>query len=224
MSSDEKRPLRISVEEAARIVYGAQQPDWRQVGQVRALILRGTIRGSEDGRWTTAEAVAEYLATANLRRRSAERDRRAAGGEGLPSHRSPLQRKYRSDYRDVLKEYFLAVIRRRDRRGYSRPFQRAVLAGQIVLLAGIAALLTVFFFSLRPAPEPPELAVVRAWLDENTDRYRIIQWYPPESAADGQGSTIRVIYDYAETSPKTIQTDRVFVIHGSRVTSVESGG
>ncbi len=223
MSSDEKCPLRIGVEEAARIIYGAKEPDWRQVGQVRAMILRGTIRGSEDGRWTTAEAVAEYLAAANLRRRSAERDRRAAGGEGVPSHRSPLERKYRSDYRHVLKEYFLAVIYRRDRRGYSRPFQRAVLAGQIALLAGIAALLTVFFLGLRPTPEPPEMAAVRAWLEENTDRYHIIRWHPPEPTADGGGSTIRVIYDYAQGSRKTIQTHRVFVIHGNRVTAVESG-
>ncbi len=174
--SEENRPLRLTVEHAARVIYGTQQPDFRQVGQVRAMILRGVIRGSEDGRWTTAEAVAEYLAAANLRQRSAETERRAACGDTPAPRGSSLQRQYRTEYRAALKDYFLAVIYRRDRRRYSRPFQRAVVAGQLVLLAGMLALVALAFFLLRPAPEPPELAAVRAWLEDNTTRYSILEW------------------------------------------------
>jgi hypothetical protein len=221
--SEEKRPLRLTAEDAARAIYGTQEPDFRQVGQVRAMILRGVIRGSEDGRWTTADAVAEYLASANLRRLSAETQRRASDGETPSQRGSSLQRQYRTDYRAALKDYFLAVIYRRDRRRYSRPFQRAVVAGQLVLLAGMVALIALAYFSLLPTAEPPELAAVRAWLEDNTTRYSILQWRAPQPAAEGEGSSIRVIYEYAQGSPKTIRTDRTFVIEGGRVVSVESG-
>jgi hypothetical protein len=223
MAEDQQRPLHLGVEDAARIIYGTQQPDFRQVGQVRAMILRGVIRGSEDGRWTTAEAVAEYLAAANLRQRAAETERRASGGEAPVPRGSSLQRQYRTDYRAALRDYFLAVIYRRDRRRYSRPFQRAVVAGQIVLLAGMLALVALAFYSLRPVAEPRELTAVRAWLKDNTTHYHITQWHPPQPTADGERSSIRVIYEYSQTSRKTIRTDRVFVIEGSRVVSVESG-
>jgi hypothetical protein len=66
------------------------------------------------------------------------------------------------------------------------------------------------------------MAAVRAGLEENTDRHRIIRWHPPQPATDGQDSTIRVVYEYAQTSRKTIQTDRVFFVRENRVTAVES--
>jgi hypothetical protein len=222
MPRNEERRHRLNAEEAARIIYGTQEPDWRQVGQVRAMILRGVIQGSKDGRWTTADAVAEYLAAANLHR-GAERNRRAAAsGQSLPRDGSPSQREYRSTYRDVLKEYFLAVIRRRDRRQYSRSFQGAILAGQIALLIGLVTVGALVFHAVRKVPEPQELATVRQWLEQNTDRHQIVQWYAPEPVADGQGLSIRVVYEYAKVSPKTIRTDRVFVIEGGQVVSVES--
>jgi hypothetical protein len=210
----------LNAEEAARIIYGTCEPDLRQVGQVRVMILRGVIRGSEDGRWTTADAVAEYLAVANLHQ-GAERSRRAAAS-GQPRNRSPSQRAYRSAYRQVLKEYFLAVIRRRDRRRYSRSFQRAVLVGQLALLIGMVAAAGLIVCTVPKVPEPQELAVVRQWLEQNTDRHQIVRWHPPQPAAEGPGVSIRVVYEYAKVSPKTIRTDRIFLIQEGRIVSVES--
>ncbi len=222
MPPSEERHQRLDAKEAARIIYGTQEPDLRQVGQVRAMILRGVIQGSEDGRWTTTDAVADFLAAANLRRETERNRRAAASGQPLPRDGSPSQRDYRSAYREVLKEYFLAVIRRRDRRQYSRSFQRAVLVGQIALLIGMVAVGALVFYTVRKAPDPHELAAVRQWLEQNTDRHQIVQWYLPEPASDGQGLSIRVVYEYAKVSPKTIRTDRIFVIEGGQVVSVKS--
>jgi hypothetical protein len=224
MPHNEKRDRCIDAEEAARIIYNTREPDPRQVGQVRAMILRGVIHGSEDGRWTTVTAVAEFLAAVTLRQRSAGRDdrRTAAARAGDAPQRSSREREYRSAYRESLKEYFLAVIYRRDRRQFSKPFQRAVIVGQIGLLALIMTVLVAILVGLRPQREPPELTVVRAWIKKDAKSYEIIRWYPPHPSTGGDGTSIRVIYEYSDTGRKTIHTDRVFVISENQVTAVSS--
>jgi hypothetical protein len=224
MPQDKRPSLRIGVEEAARIIYGTPEPDALQVGQVRALIVRGVIQGSEDGRWTTAGAVAEYLAAAALRQRSAQRDERraAAAEEDPPPQRPAWERKYRGAYRELLKDYFLALIYRRDRSRYSRKFQRAVIAGQVGLLALIIAVIVSIVVGVRGQPEPPELAAVRAWIEKDAKEYKIIRWYPPQPDAQGKGTSIRVIYEYSDAGRKKIHTDRVFIVAGGRVKSLSS--
>src|SRR5688572_24131338 len=96
---------RIDVEEAARIIFGTSEPNARQVGSVRAIIMRGMIAGSKDGKWTTTSAVAEYLASATLRRHQSAQaqDRDIESAEGGTAAVLPNQRQYHSIYRESLK-------------------------------------------------------------------------------------------------------------------------
>lgn len=225
MFPDDKQP-RIDVKEAARIIYGTPEPDLGQLGKVRALILRGALQGSADGCWSTAEAVAEFLAAVKLNQhqRSAEQASPVPTARQAQKQRhSATVRQDRPYYRALFKEYFLAVIHRQRDQGVqnqppSRRFEQAVLAGQIGLLAVSVAIGVMAVMRIRQAAEPQELTLVRAWIRNDASRYSIVRWYPPQPLGDG--TSIRVVYSYAgrSVSSKVIQTDRVFVIRNNQVT------
>ena len=61
-------------------------------------------------------------------------------------------------------------------------------------------------------------ALIDSWLEEHTDDYLIVQWYPAKPAAGG--GSVRVRYKYFSGSRKAILTDRVFTIQGHRVVGV----
>ena len=129
MSTADRR--RISLEQAAEIMFQTSEPTPQQVAKVRTLIERGALAGSTQGKWTTSpESVAKYLAMASLHKST------SAGKSPQEKERSRRQREADADirpiYSDLMKDYFLTVLRRRYSRKKSKAFQRAVWAGQII--------------------------------------------------------------------------------------------
>ncbi|MEQ8790304.1 MAG: hypothetical protein RIC55_28670 [Pirellulaceae bacterium] len=154
----------ISAEHAARLIYKTEHPNPKQVGGVRALLLRGELRQSEKHRLTTTRAaVADYLAAESLRRQhtsravtdeEAQRHRTARGPSGgaksrggassgaTPPGKSPTSDVYlRRVYRELLGDYFRSVVMVRSSSGNSAAFQRAVLALQVGVIAVTVALI-----------------------------------------------------------------------------------
>jgi hypothetical protein len=201
---------RLSIREAAQLIYRVAQPSPQQIDRVRQHITRQELQG--DARGTTTAAVADFLArTATLRQRDARRD-------------APISGRRAQDldavYHESLKDFFLAVIFRRKTHGASLRFQRAVVAAQGLVVVGV---LTLVIFSARAAfpPLAPERAAVKAWLEANTIKPRVQRWHRPTH--DDQGQTLlRVEYRYVTERGKGIDTDRMFVIADGQVVGVRT--
>lgn len=216
MPSDNRK---LTVEQAAKMIYQVDQPSPKQVGAVAELIARGALEGTRKGHWaTTTDAVARYMAAATLSKKSGAHQQRQPG----QSSRSDMEsRALRPVYRDLLKDYFLAVMRQRDARRRSKAFQHAVLVGQIAVVVLILTTMVLLWRSAGGVMAPPELAAVERWLEENTKRYKIQEWFPPERS--GNGATIRVKYEYISEASRRVQTDRQFVVRDGSVVQVRSG-
>jgi len=201
----EPRDRVLSAREAARIIYNAPHPTDEQTNKVRAKIARGLLPASAKGHWTTTSGgVADYLA-ANVGRPPDPQ----AKSTGRGAQRPEADKNLSKFYRDLLKDYFLAVTLRRRSGGHTRTFDRAVLAGQIgTLLLGFALLGLGYRAGLRAAHSAEQVAVL-SWLDGNVQSYKIVEWFPPVAFQDG--AIIRVRYKYFENR-KPIETDRRFLV------------
>ena len=102
----------------------------------------------------------------------------------------------------------------------SRMFRRAVLGGQIAFLVG---LLVVILFGVRMMfpPLSPERAAAVSWLEENTERYRIIKFHPTTVDETGK-SRLWVEYHYTTPQGRGIDTRRIFTVVENRVIAVDS--
>jgi hypothetical protein len=229
MIGDDKR--RLDVRGAARIIYQASDPTPQQVDSVRRELARGNLQGSRDGRWTTFQAVAAYLAGRSYDRHDPGRGR-ATGSTGfIPVERMPDARANRPGavrsndtlvtlYQELLRDYVLAVLRRQEQHHHSRLFERAVVAGQVSCLL---VLLGLFVFGLRTVQslrQPPEQAAVERWIAANNGDFQVLRWESTEPAEEGRGDIVRVEYQYFSPSRKRIVTSRVFEVQGDRVTEV----
>jgi hypothetical protein len=213
MSAEHRK---LTIEQAAQLIYQVDQPSPQQVGAVADLIKRGVLEGTRKGHWaTTTDAVARYLATATLNKKSGEHQKRQPG----QSNRADMEsRTLRPVYRDLLKDYFMAVIRQRDARRRSKSFQNAVLGGQILAVVLIITTMVLVWRSATGVITPPELTAVERWLEQNTKRYTIQQWFPPEPSAGG--AKIRVKYEYLSAASRRVQTDREFLVQDGNVVKV----
>jgi hypothetical protein len=201
---------RLSLRDAARLIYRVERPTPEQIERVRQHILQRELVGDQRG--TTSTAVADFLArAATARQRDARRDAPTDGRQ---------VEQLDHVYHETLKSYFLTIIFRRKMRGTSIRFQRAVVVGQVLLLC--FALLTIIF-CVRAAfpPLAPERAAVLAWLETHAPKSRINQWHPPSVDEEGQ-TRMRVEYHYTTDRGKGVDTDRVFVISGGQVVGVQS--
>jgi hypothetical protein len=227
MIGDDNR--RLDVREAARILYKTPDPTPQQVDAVRRELARGSLAGNRDGLWTTNQAVADYLAGRTHERRAMGGGRGDPTGGFVPVPSRPAAGAGRTGgirsndtlvtlYQDLLRDYFLAVLRRQKQQRRSKFFERAVVAGQVACLL---MLLGVFVFGLKVAQsmrQPPEQVAVERWIAENSGDYHVIRWYPTEPARDGGGAIVRVEYQYYSPSRKGITTDRSFEVRGDQVT------
>lgn len=200
------------------MLFNTRQPTEVQVAQVRQALESGRLHGirpaTSGGHWTTTvDDVAALMAAAAGSRTAAQASSAGAARGAEPG--------LGSLYQELLKEYFLAVIMRRSRREGSVNFQRAVVAGQCVLLLTLVAVIVA---GLRPraGEEAPYRAAVEAWLADQPDqtRHQILTWHPADPNDDG--AAVRVVYRYYLPGGKAITTDRVFTIAGGRVTRVDS--
>ena len=222
----------LTAEEAARVLFSTATPTDQQVGRVRRLLVRGHLKPGAKGRWsTTAQSVAELLASKVAQRRDAGRAFAADGVARLQRDHSTAKNQpnggpaagasgeLSSLYGQLLRDYFLAVTLRRRVPRRSATFARAVLAGQIALLLAAGGLF-VFAGSKIFAPPPAEQSIVEKWLEENTGDFQIVEWFPAQSGGEDDFTQVRVRYKYFSGGRKGIVTDRVFSIEDGRVSGV----
>lgn len=220
----------LSDVEAACAIYGTQHPTEQQIGQVRLRISRGVLDRSDNGGWTTtSRAVADFLAKAAVHHRNRATSPAAAAGEAVEHERRAAlaARRVRDEagldgfYRDLLRDYFLAVVLRRKTKRSSATFGRAVSIGQIAVLLLPIWLVYFGYRTVVALTAPPEHAAVLAWLEENAAAHKVAEWFSPVDYEEGTGRLIRVRYKYTgEGSPKAILTDRLFVVADGRVVNV----
>ncbi len=201
---DDHSSPELSADEAARIIYNTHRPTPQQVGQVRLRLVRGHLKsGPSGGTTTTAAAIAEYMTTVQV----AKQPKPCDSGElsGL--------------YRDLFRDYFMAVVTRRRIGNRSPLFLHAVLAGQIATLATVLIALALIVRSTIN-PESPEQKLVRAWIEQQHGSVTFHVWFPP-FPLEGQAATqLRVQFTYRTSNRKSIRTDRTYQISHGQVSEV----
>ena len=207
---------RLNAREASKLIHGTDQPSKGQVRWVEHQFELGLIEGrcprKAKAQWTTTTgAIALYMAEVSLPRKGT-----------VVSSKTPRGAVELGDvYRDVLKDYFLAMIFRRGQRANSTRFRRAVVVGQVVTLL-VIVWATVLSVSPLLAGSPAEQAVVENWIGENAEQFNVVRWHSSEPVANGRGLRVRVEYRYASPGGKLVTTERVFTVEGGRVVSVDS--
>ena len=166
MPAAEKR--RLSLEEAAKLIFNTTEPTPQQVGRVRNLILRGALAGNPQQRLATStESVAQYLAMAAMVTQKAKDKLQGRDEEKAAAVKTARagERDMRPLYSDLMKDYFLAIVRKRGLQRRSAGFHRAVLAGQIVL---VGAFLWLFIWiGFAGGGTPGEVEAVKNYLAQN---------------------------------------------------------
>ena len=203
---------RISVRRAAEVIFRTGRPNSQQIERVTELIAAGELSG--DSRGTSLAAVADFVSRSSIQRQRAENGQ---------AERSRQQREHEDThkvYQESLKDYFLAVFLRRKRHRASKRFQRAVVGGQILVVFVIAVFVLFSMRALFP-PQTPERKAAISWLEENTDRYRIIKFHPTTQDDTGR-KRLWVEYHYTTPQGRGIDTRRLFTIEGNHVVAVDT--
>lgn len=225
----------LSIIEATRLIYGTRSPSQDQIRRVYKRVQAGALRvldSQQDPlKWVTTEKwLAEYLTAQSVLKQqqgqAVEQAKAASQNEPAAAKSSSKSGGELNDlYRGMLREYFLAVILRRRKSHYSKTFERAVFAGQVVALLLLVGLM-LSGVQVARALTPPEHRAILGWIDEQTDWYSITAWHPTEPAPDGQGVVVRVQYAYTKDSSRPIETDRYFRVQGDSVEEIveEDGG
>jgi hypothetical protein len=219
----------ITPREAAEIVFGTAHPTNEQLRLVYARMRSGALRLNDPdcppARWTTNEqALAEFLAANQLGRGIKSK---GGGGEpavaaakalqARPNSRRHVEVEFKSVYRDLWRDYFMAVMLRRRTAHRSRSFQHAVVAGQTTLLLAMVALLWSTVVSLKVIV-PAEHRAIAQRLDQEHAWHQIDRWHAPLSEDGGISQRIRVQYRYRSAdSKRVVHTDRLFRVIGTQV-------
>jgi hypothetical protein len=203
----------ISLVEAARLIFRTSTPNDKQVHRVYELMKAGALAVRDHAgpplKWTTSEAaLAEFLAS----RREARANRQQPGQRHADDGEAD---KLRVVYRNIWRDYFLAVMLRKRMEHRSRAFQHSVVVGQVLLLVALVGLM---LGGMRWTfiPLPPERAPIERLIAETTDDYAIERWHPAEPTADGNGSSVRLEYRYLKESKRWVHTDRRFRVVGAQ--------
>lgn len=209
--------------DAARLIFNTAEPTAEQIVKVRGEIKRGTLARSRQGGYTTtADAVATYFAS-----RAADDLLRHVGA--APANEPPASAtadlsaghpELGAHYQVMLKDYFLGIFLQRQSRQYPDVFQRAVLAGQVLLVLGIAAILlwvACDATGMLALGKSPERVAVERWIEEKHGPFEIVSVTPGSEETD-----LRVRYIYRAPSGKQIQSDRLFRVVEGNVSLVVS--
>ncbi len=221
----------VSLVGAARLLCGGPTPSDDQIARVFKLMKCGVLPARDGGpdpmKWSTTEsALAEFMAQRQLQRSAAKPGSQPTlsndkdGGPSRSRQRDksgPLQQVYR----DIWRDYFLAVILRRRTADRSPGFQRAVLAGQTLLLLLLIGTVMVSLRQINSlTPLPMEHQAVERWIEAHTDDFAIERWIDNRPAADGEGRIVCVKYRYRKSSRRWIQTERTFRVVGETVVEI----
>lgn len=213
---------RLTLAEAARLIYRTVEPTAAQVDRIRDKLKRGHLRGDRTGERVTAESVARYMAgvstTAKLRQAGLGNPAAAGRGENLDTPALPRppsgvasvksRKMLTGVYHEILRDYFAAVILRRATRRKSAAFDRAVVVGQVVVI--LLPIVLTLLIARAITGETAEQIAVRQWITDHDGRHEIVEWVPTVGQANG--SVVRVKYRYFTPSRKAIQTDRKFLV------------
>jgi len=215
--------------EAARTLYRTRAPSDKQVFRVIQLMKSGAIPTKHQGKtplkWTTTEAaLADYMARRQLKRSDARR-KSGAKPVGECQENSATTRHHEDAanlehvYRNIWRDYFLAVMLRRRMTHRSAGFRRAVVAGQCAVLM---AVLVGVFGSVQSLAyrTPAERQAVIHWIEAHTDAFSVKSWQPTQLHPEGPGMIVEVKYRYQKESRRWIHTDRTFHVIGGHVTEL----
>ncbi|HUG92054.1 MAG TPA: hypothetical protein VML55_14540 [Planctomycetaceae bacterium] len=206
---------RLSIEEAARLIYQTDEPTAPQLSKLRYTVARGVLKGSTAENWVATDSVAAYLAARIVKStadRAAVRSGPARQDSGADAAARPRRHGATGDlphvYRGLLRDYLSAVLRHKDVPQASATFRVAVLIGQLVIvLFPIVVIVGAIRSTTGP---PPERVAVERWIEQDTRKYEVLEWFPSEADRRG-GVVVRVRYRYTSSgSPKPIVTDRRF--------------
>lgn len=207
----------LNAVEAARRIYQTPHPSASQVGKVIQKIESGVLgQGPQGGATTTVEAVVEYLARRESARATTHlADRNRLKGSSAAKHvRGPVVHLYRQ----LLKDYFLAVLLRRRRSAHSSAFGWTVIGTQtLMLVLAIIVLGTLTTRGLKPRIIPFEERTVQVWLTKHFGDVEI----KSIKILDDQASTVRAVFSY-RVNNRPIQSTLVVTLHGNQVVNVES--
>jgi hypothetical protein len=225
------REKTVSLVQATRTLYGTRAPSNDQLTRVFRLMKSGVLPARDGGvdplKWATTElALAELLAHWQVRRAHVRKDRESTFAEEedgpTPASRqqdasAQLDRVYRNLWRD----YFLAMMLRRRLTDHSVAFRRAVLAGQIcLLLAFVGALVGGVRQVNSLTSVPVEHQAVERWIGQHTDEFAIQRWVDTQPNPGGDGMIVSVQYRYRKDSQRWIHTQREFNVIGDSATEV----
>jgi len=198
----------LSPERAAALLYNTPAPTATQATKVREKIARGVLGRSSRGGWTTTPgSIARYLAD------------KAAAKAARPQRQTPATfrgAKMPGFYRELMRDYLLALVMRRTTRKRSWVFLYAVSAMQVVLvLAPLVATVATWRSVVAARVVSPARAAVERWLADEYDEHEI------QKLTEGSDGAVRAMFWYRQAGSKRIESDRLFKIEDGRVTKVE---
>ena len=228
--NDTSTQQRISVDQAAQILYRTKRPTDAQVQQIIKMLVYGVLAGEKVGHvkqsWqTTTGAVADLMArqavkkksrVSKARPRDAASSAQAAISSAAARPSQKADKELRGAYSDAMRDYFLAVMLRRKIAGRGAAFQRSVLFGQLAMVVLVFSVTT---FAIWGAfkPEPPHHVAVRNWIEQKHEKYTVLQWEPLRPSPSGDGQLLGVKFRYFGRRNRPIDTHRIFLLSGNRV-------
>jgi hypothetical protein len=211
----------LGPQEAARLIFNTAEPTAEQVITIRREIKRGVLhRSSQGGLTTTTTAIADYFASraaADLVTRAETPAKPSTKGTAV-GNGPQTEDEITGLYHTMLKDYFLGIFLQRQSRQYPDIFQRAVLAGQVLFVLAILAVVVFVAFDSNGAfalGKSPERVAVEQWIAEKHARYEIVS-----VEGGGEGTDLTVQYCYRAPSGKQIETRRVFRVVDGNVSLV----
>lgn len=232
----QRRSQLLSPVEVAQLWFHTASPTPDQLKKVYTKMKAGAIQLNDPhappGRWTTTEeSLATFLASRRAMQEAARRGVCRNGKEmtaAMASADAASSRLLtRSDevlrgvYRNAWHDYFEAVMCRRRHAGQSRAFTRAVIAGQGLVVAGIAMAFIVTLGLLAPG-KTHEQRSIAAHLASAYPWHTIDQWHAPQVGSDGK-RFFRVQYRYREgEQASVVHTDRTYVVTEAGVSELAS--
>jgi len=221
---------RLSIADAACVLYRTDSPSDEQIGRVFERMKAGAIevvdRDCAPRDWlTTEQSLADFVAATMVRRQTPKRGTQPSVAATLATQRPAVAGRGRDAgqlatmYHSIWRDAFLAVLLRKRLAHRSHAFHRAALCAQIVLLL---MLVGTVFGAVRwtVAPVVPEHRAIEAWIDAETDTHSVVRWHPPQ-AAEGGGTLIEVEYRYTKDTTRVITTRRTFQVRGDTVQEVQ---
>jgi hypothetical protein len=206
----------ISVVEAARTLYRTTSPSDEQLLRVCRLMQTGALqprqRAGSPMTWTTTSAaLADFLAHSAVQRC------RAAASDLPATVTAREASKLSGVYREIWRDYFLAILMRQRADQHGATFRRAVVVGQVVALFTLVSVFLITLAGVRSFHTPAAQKLILRQIDASTDEFSVTRWHQAVPAPEGEGQLVRIEYRYRKDSSRWVYTDRTFHVAGEQV-------